>query len=119
MSLLLLDVFAAVGAAGFLTRLITQDDITDWLRARWRAAWIRRLGPRHRWNTPRTGKAQKFIACHRCVAVWIAVPVTVTAYHAHGAAWFRWPALILSALLMLGLAFDTVAAVSKLAERSS
>lgn len=107
MSLLLL-VIASAGAAGFITRLITQDDITDWLRDRWKVFWIKQLGPRHPWNRPGVGKAQKFIACHRCVGSWVTGALFTLAWASGGADWFWWPAMSMAAAFAISVALDAV-----------
>lgn len=108
MSLLL--IVSALGATGFITRLISQDDITDWLRDYWRTGWILLLGPRHPWTKPRQGKLWKFIGCHRCVGVWVAAGVFTAAYF-HGCdPWFLWVSTAMAATFTVSLLLDAVAA---------
>lgn len=88
----MLTLVLTFGAVARLTRLITDDALTEGLRGRWRAWWIRRYGPDH----PRTRKAALFVSCPWCMSVWVAAALVPAANYAGRSAWFMLPAAALS-----------------------
>lgn len=75
-----------------LTRLVVADDIT--LRPR---TWIV-----HQLDRAGHSKAAELFDCPWCASFWVAIPVTVAAYHLDGA-WFDAPAIVLGCSAVAGL----------------
>jgi hypothetical protein len=82
----------AMGATARLTRLVTADVLME--PARDRLACL---------NAPDSALCY-LLTCPWCASMWIAPPVVLAAWAAHGAAWFTLPAAMLSISYLYGLA---------------
>jgi hypothetical protein len=105
-----LRLLLALASTYRLTRLVTSDAVWDGTRdriTRWTDRPRRKGEPKTRFTLRQ--KLGEWIVCPHCVGIYVAVGVTVAAYHVPGI-WFDGPAIALACAAVTSLIADVTEA---------